>query len=131
VSAKQKRYIIMTNILQKSFAAICLFTVTAGFAAVDPTHEFIQKLDQIKSMQGKFTQKQIDKNKNPIYSSNGTFAAHRPGHFRWQTLAPTPQLIVADGKKLWVYDTDLAQVSVSPQKTKCGECASGITQWRS
>jgi chaperone LolA len=37
----------------------------------------------------------------------------RPGKFRWDYLSPYEQVIVADGKKLWVYDKDLEQVTVN------------------
>jgi len=34
---------------------------------------------------------------------------------RWEYLAPYPQLIVADGQSVWVYDPDLEQASRRPQ----------------
>ena len=46
--------------------------------------------------------------------SHGIFLMHRPGRFRWDYQAPYPQLILADGKRLWIYDEDLAQVVVKP-----------------
>ena len=38
-----------------------------------------------------------------------------PRLFRWEYTKPYPQLIVADGNKVWVYDPDLQQVSVREQ----------------
>ena len=34
-----------------------------------------------------------------------------PRLFRWEYVKPYPQLIVADGKNVWVYDPDLQQVT--------------------
>ena len=36
----------------------------------------------------------------------------RPGKFRWAYQKPYEQLIVGDGKKFWMYDVDLNQVTV-------------------
>jgi outer membrane lipoprotein carrier protein len=36
----------------------------------------------------------------------------RPNQFRWEYEQPYNQLIVADGKRVWVYDRDLEQVMV-------------------
>jgi len=38
----------------------------------------------------------------------------RPNLLRWDSRAPSDQLIVADGESLWVYDRDLEQVTVRP-----------------
>ena len=45
-------------------------------------------------------------------AQQGTFAFQRPGKFRWEVQKPYAQLIVADGKQVYQYDPDLAQVTV-------------------
>lgn len=47
--------------------------------------------------------------------SSGTFAFERPGKFRFDYRKPFPQLIVGDGKTLWVYDEDLEQATAREQ----------------
>jgi outer membrane lipoprotein carrier protein len=47
--------------------------------------------------------------------STGQFAFARPNRFRFDYQTPYAQTIVADGKTLWFYDHDLAQVTVSSQ----------------
>jgi outer membrane lipoprotein carrier protein len=47
--------------------------------------------------------------------SAGSFAFMRPAKFRFEYQKPFPQLIVADGQTLWLYDTDLAQVTARKQ----------------
>jgi outer membrane lipoprotein carrier protein len=36
----------------------------------------------------------------------------RPGRFRWTYQKPYERIIVADGERVWMYDTDLEQVTV-------------------
>jgi len=38
----------------------------------------------------------------------------RPNLLRWDSRAPSDQLIIADGESLWIYDRDLEQVTVRP-----------------
>ncbi len=53
--------------------------------------------------------------------SRGVLMMQRPGKFRWDYRAPYPQLILADGKHLWIYDEDLAQVVVKPLDAALGD----------
>jgi len=47
--------------------------------------------------------------------NSGTVWMQAPAQFRWQYIEPIEQLIVADGKQVWVYDEDLEQVTVKAQ----------------
>ncbi len=47
--------------------------------------------------------------------SSGEFAFQRPGRFKFDYRKPFEQLIVADGKTLWIYDAELNQVTRRPQ----------------
>ena len=38
----------------------------------------------------------------------------RPNRFRWTYAAPSELVIVADGEKLWIYDVELKEVTVTP-----------------
>lgn len=80
------------------------------------------KLNNIQSMTATFNQ--TVKTKHRLVSqSSGTMGLQRPGRFRWQTLTPMAQLIVADGQKIWVYDKDLEQVTVKRQQKGLGGTA--------
>lgn len=46
--------------------------------------------------------------------SSGSFEFARPNRFRFAYTRPYEQLIVADGEKVWLLDTDLNQVTVRP-----------------
>lgn len=92
-----------------------LFAQTAG--------ELLQsKLNAIRTMTAQF--KQVVKAKSrEVSRSSGTMALERPGRFRWQTIDPMEQLVVADGKNMWVYDVDLEQVTVKKQEKGLGGTA--------
>lgn len=47
--------------------------------------------------------------------STGEFVFDRPNRFRFEYLRPFPQLIVADGQRVWLYDPDLQQATVRDQ----------------
>jgi outer membrane lipoprotein carrier protein len=65
-----------------------------------------------QSAQGEFEQKVYDRNRRLTQQARGSFAFQRPDRFRWSYSAPSPQLVVGDGERLWIYDEDLNQVSV-------------------
>jgi outer membrane lipoprotein carrier protein len=69
----------------------------------------------LKGLDGRFSQQVFDANGKLKESSSGRVALSAPRLFRWEYVKPYPQLIVADGKKVWVYDPDLEQVTVRPQ----------------
>ena len=47
-----------------------------------------------------------------VQETKGVMHVKRPGLFRWETFPPYDQLLVANGKKMWVFDRDLEQVTV-------------------
>lgn len=94
-----------------AFAA-ALFSLAAMAAARDDLTAFTRGL---KGLDGQFVQKVYDANGKLKESTSGRVAMSAPRQFRWEYLKPHPQLIVADGKKVWVYDPDLQQVTVRPQ----------------
>jgi outer membrane lipoprotein carrier protein len=48
-------------------------------------------------------------------TSTGTVQLQAPRQFRWEYVKPFPNLIVADGDHIWIYDPDLEQVTVRQQ----------------
>lgn len=65
----------------------------------------------LKGLDGRFTQTVYDANGKRKESSSGRVALAAPRLFRWEYVKPYPQLIVADGRTVWVYDPDLQQVT--------------------
>lgn len=93
----------------------CCFSQTAGDMLQD-------KLNAMRSMSANFSQI-VKAKKRELSRSSGTMALERPGRFRWQTVEPMEQLVVADGKKMWIYDVDLEQVTVKKQEKGLGGTA--------
>jgi outer membrane lipoprotein carrier protein len=52
----------------------------------------------------------------PALEATGTFYLLRPDRFLWEYDAPSTQRIVADGKRIYVHDTELNQVTHRSQK---------------
>ncbi len=69
----------------------------------------------LKGLDGQFSQQVFDANGKRKESSTGRVAMSAPRLFRWEYVKPYPQLIVADGKNVWVYDPDLQQVTKRAQ----------------
>lgn len=65
---------------------------------------------------------QVVRNRDGQISSRvtGTLSLSRPDRFRWDYRDPYVQVIVADGRKLWLYDEDLEQVTVRPLEAGLG-----------
>lgn len=71
--------------------------------------DFVSKT---RTLQGQFVQTVHDRKGRITQESKGEFSIARPGKFRWAYAAPYSQLIVGDGKKVWIHDADLEQVTV-------------------
>lgn len=67
-----------------------------------------------KTAEADFTQTVADRSGRVTQQASGKMAFARPGKFRWDYSTPYEQVIVGDGVKLWLYDTDLDQVTVKP-----------------
>lgn len=83
-------------------------------------------IGQTKAMSAQFSQTVYDRNGRKTQEASGTFQLQRPGKFRWAYQKPYEQLIVGDGKKVWIYDADLAQVTVRPFDRAVGESPAAL-----
>jgi len=73
-------------------------------------------LDNLGTLQAKFEQSVLDQSHNQAERFQGVFYLRRPGQFRWDYSEPYEQLIVADGDRIWLYDSDLDQISHRSQE---------------
>lgn len=89
-----------------------IFATSALAGARDDLNVFAKNL---KGLDGQFSQKVYDPKGKLKETSSGRVAMSAPRLFRWEYVKPYPQLIVADGKTVWVYDPDLQQVTRRPQ----------------
>lgn len=103
---------------------LCRFIAVAAFAVsplvfVPQAHAegeaVLKTLFSYKTLKADFSQEILDQNRNVQQQMRGRLVIQRPGKFRWNYQSPYEQEIVADGRKVWLYDVDLEQVTIKPQ----------------
>lgn len=70
-------------------------------------------LASLSSLRAEFRQVVTAAGGERTESAEGSVSLARPGRFRWDYRTPA-QIIVSDGTTVWLYDQDLAQVTVRP-----------------
>ena len=100
---------------------IALLMSLASFAAhADAVASLKQFFVTTTSLQGKFIQR-VYQIKGPLLkTSSGEFELEHSGRFRWAYLKPRQQILVSNGKTLWIYNRDLAQVILQPLSRRLG-----------
>jgi len=85
-----------------------------GNAQAAPSIEdYFSNLD---SFEARFVQRLFNAEQELEEESSGVIKIQRPDRFYLQYREPYEQLYIADGRRLWSYDTDLEQVIVKQQK---------------
>lgn len=109
------------------FLFINIFYLTVAHAS--PSTELSALLSTVKTMQADFNQTVYDNLNKPVQHSFGKMAMERPDKFRWEVTKPIPQLIIANQSRLWVYDSDLDQVTIRSLQTAVGEAPSMLLSY--
>lgn len=91
-------------------------TAAPGSAALD------RFLDEVDTFTAEFEQELWSSDQRLLETASGTLSIKRPNRFVWRYEAPIEQLVVADGERLWMFDVDLDQATVTPLES--GEAAS-------
>jgi len=100
-------------------ALLALLLCGSATAATGP--ERLQDyLRGLKSLVSDFRQITLNADGGRMVESRGTFYLRRPGKFRWEYKCPVKQVIVADGKRVWLHDLELDQVSHQSQTKALG-----------
>lgn len=73
-------------------------------------------LKGLNSLSAEFRQITIPADGVGDLEARGTFYLLRPNRFRWEYRSPSEQLIVADGKRVYLEDKELNQVTHQSQK---------------
>jgi outer membrane lipoprotein carrier protein len=91
--------------------------LTAGATAAPTLDEALSALEQaqrrVTDLKAPFRQAAHNKALNQTIDARGTLYLKKPGRLRWEYQTPTPQEIVSDGTRLWIYTPELKQVNVS------------------
>ena len=98
-------------------AASLMLSLPARADAVMALRAFVKDVDAGRAS---FVQTVTSPDGKKSRQSRGTLEFQRPNRFRFSYTAPTEQLIVGDGKQVWLYDTDLNQVTVRPMSQALG-----------
>jgi len=69
-------------------------------------------LATVNTLSAGFSQVVRNRDNQVVDRASGKLSLSRPDRFRWDYEKPYVQVIVADGKQLWLYDSDLEQVTV-------------------
>jgi outer membrane lipoprotein carrier protein len=95
-------------------------------AVADAQTQLRDFIGQTQTLSAQFSQTVTDRTGRRIQDSTGTLYLARPGRFRWVYEKPYAQLIVGDGKKLWIYDEELEQVTVRKLDRAIGESPAAL-----
>lgn len=98
-----------------------ILCLSAQLAYASPSDDLSKTLNAMHSMKANFVQTTYDNQDRAVQTSKGQLAFVRPGKFRWEAKKPVPQLIIANGKQLWIVDSDLMQVTIRTVKKEIGE----------
>ncbi|EIC21767.1 outer membrane lipoprotein chaperone LolA [Thiorhodovibrio frisius] len=96
------------------FSLISLFFLSlSASAAPDAVTTLKNYLNGLNSLSADFRQVTLTPGSSgeQAFESAGRLFLRRPGLFRWEYDTPSKQLIVADGKRVYLQDTELNQVS--------------------
>jgi outer membrane lipoprotein carrier protein len=93
-------------------ATLALIATAPAPAAETTAREELKRFfATTQTYSARFQQRVLDASLNAVEESSGTMALKRPGMFRWDYDPPARQRIISDGKKVWIYDPDLRQIT--------------------
>ena len=103
-------------------ALALLLAAFAPIAFAESADEALKRfVEGAQTLSANFEQIQRDEKGASVESSSGHMWIARPasgsrgaGKFRWSYEKPYQQLMICDGDRIWMYDPDLAQVTVRP-----------------
>lgn len=94
-----------------SLALLAVLILPLGAPAAEPGQVLRDYLKGLDTLSADFEQVTFNADHSAMAESSGVFYIRRPGKFRWEYKKPGEQIIVADGKRVYVYDVELEQVS--------------------
>lgn len=101
------------QLIRALFASALLFTLIPAQAdQAASVQRLTGLLQKAETLTGRFSQLSLDGSGTQLQETSGEISLKRPGQFRWHTDEPMEQLLVSNGKKVWLYDPDLEQVTI-------------------
>ena len=107
----------MKKIINIIFLAIlCSQAVFAGDKKTSKGETYLENfLENTQTLEATFHQTLRTHKGEILQQTEGKFYLDRPARFRWNYKSPYEQIIVSDGKRIWIYDVELQQVTVQKQ----------------
>jgi outer membrane lipoprotein carrier protein len=113
-----KRYALMLCL----FLAPALAAEVANLAPPGSAREQLQLFSSgLESLHARFEQRVVSGDGVVEDSSGGQVWLSRPQRFRWEYGGDFPELVVADGARVWIYDVTLEQVTVRDQSSAAAD----------
>ena len=108
---------MLKSLLRGPVLLLCACVLAMPTMAADTDQESAAKrlnelLSAANTMSATFSQMTLSSNGSSLQETTGQVTLQRPGMFRWHTDAPLEQVLVSNGKKIWLYDPDLEQVTI-------------------
>lgn len=79
-----------------------------------------------KAIRANFHQVVTDRQGRKVQEVDGEMQLKRPNKFKWDYNKPYEQQIISDGHQVWLYDTDLAQVTVNSLRQSIGSSPAAL-----
>lgn len=94
---------------------LVVFGLAAGVASASGKDRLREFLTGVESLQARFDQSVFDTSQGQTRRLEGVFYLQRPGKFRWDYTEPKGQIVLADGRTVWLVEEDLKQAYQKPQ----------------
>jgi outer membrane lipoprotein carrier protein len=86
--------------------------LVSNVALADGVSSLRDFFNNTSTMRAQFSQVVNDKQGRKVQEVDGTMQLQRPNKFRWDYKKPYEQQIVSDGKQVFLFDTELQQVTI-------------------
>lgn len=108
----------MYSCVRRLFQVLIPWIMAAFFVVVPAQAEqALEQLDrfinELETFEADFEQTLYGADSEALKTSLGSVKLKRPGRFIWIYTEPEPQVILADGERIWLYDEELEQVTVN------------------
>ena len=96
----------------RSLAAIAVLGLSPTLVLAASAQEQLRAfVSTVTSATGSFSQYTVNDQGRTQPAQTGVFSFQRPGKFKWAVQKPYEQLVISDGRQVFQYDPDLAQVT--------------------
>ncbi|WP_020168674.1 MULTISPECIES: outer membrane lipoprotein chaperone LolA [Methylotenera] len=100
----------MHQLIKKILVSSLFIASQTAFA--DGVASLSDFFNNTNAMRANFSQVVTDTQGRKIQEVQGSMQLQRPNKFRWDYSKPYEQQIISDGKQVFLYDTDLQQVTI-------------------